>query len=87
MLPRASSADTPSRIIGQGIPGVASLPGHVCWRAIISQAQILLTAASEEMASYSEDRSDAWQESGAAREMPAKVELLQDTVSQMQAIE
>jgi len=39
------------------------------------------------MASYSEERSDVWQESIAAEELLAKMELLQETVSQLQTIE
>ena len=54
---------------------------------MIAQAQILLTTASEEMGSYSEDRSEAWQESIAAETMLAKIELLQETVAQLQSIE
>ncbi len=69
------------------LPAIASLPGHARWRAMIAQAQMLLSTASEEMASYAEDRSEAWQESNAAEELLAKVELLQETVSQLEAIE
>ena len=69
------------------LPAIATLPGHARWRAMIAQAQILLTTASQEMASYSEDRSDVWQESVAADEMLAKMELLQETVAQLQSIE
>ena len=54
---------------------------------MITQAQMLLTTASEEMASYFDDRSDAWQESVPAEELLAKIELLQETASQLQAIE
>lgn len=54
---------------------------------MIAQAQMLLTTASEEMASYSDDRSDVWQESVQAEEMLAKVELLQETVAQLQSTE
>jgi hypothetical protein len=69
------------------LPAIASLPGHARWRAMISQAQMLLRTASEEMQSYSEDRSDAWQESVQAEELLAKMELLQETVAQLQTIE
>ena len=69
------------------LPAIATLPGHVRWRAMISQAQMLLSTASEEMQSYSEDRSDAWQESIAAEDLLAKVELLQEAVAQLQTIE
>lgn len=69
------------------LPAIPSLPGHARWRAMIAQAQMLLTTASEEMASYSDDRSDVWQESVQAEEMLAKVELLQETVAQLQSTE
>jgi hypothetical protein len=68
------------------LPAIASLPGHARWRAMIAQAQMLLSTASEEMQSYSEDRSDAWQESMQAEDLLAKVELLQETVAQLQTI-
>jgi hypothetical protein len=68
------------------LPAIASLPGHARWRAMISQAQMLLNTASEEMQSYSEDHSDAWQESIAAEDLLAKVELLQEAVAQLQTI-
>ena len=69
------------------LPAIPSLPGHARWCAMITQAQMLLTTASEEMASYFDDRSDAWQESVPAEELLAKIELLQETASQLQAIE
>ena len=69
------------------LPAIASLPGHARWRAMIVQARILLESASEEMQSYVEDRSDAWQESTQAEELLAKIELLQEAVSQLQTIE
>ena len=69
------------------LPAIPSLPGHARWRAMIAQARTLLESASEEMQSYSEDRSDAWQESVQAEELLAKVELLQETVAQLQTIE
>ncbi len=69
------------------LPAIPSLPGHARWRAMIAQALTLLESASEEMQSYSEDRSDAWQESVQAEELQAKVELLQEAVAQLQMIE
>jgi len=69
------------------LPAIPSLPGHARWRAMISQAQMLLHTASEEMESYFEDRSDAWQESVQAEEFLAKVELLQETASQLHTFE
>ena len=69
------------------LPAIPSLPGHARWRGMISQAQMLLSTASEEMASYFEDRSEAWQDSAQAEELLAKVELLQEAMAQLQSIE
>ena len=54
---------------------------------MIAQASILLDMASAEMQSYHDDRSEAWQESSQAEELLEKLELLQETVSQLQALE
>lgn len=69
------------------LPSISSLPGHARWRAMIAQARTLLESASEEMASYCEERSDAWQESVQAEDLLAKIELLQEAVAQLQTIE
>ena len=68
------------------LPKITSMPGHARWRSMIAQASILLETASAEMASYHDDRSEAWQESCQAEELLEKVELLQETVSQLQAL-
>ena len=69
------------------LPAIARLPGRARWRAMIAQACLLLETASEEMASYSQERSEAWQESLQAEALEAKQELLQETVAQLQTIE
>lgn len=69
------------------LPMIPTMPGHVRWQAMMIQAQTLLCAASEEMQSYYEDRSAAWQESEQAEALLSRLEQLQETVSQLQSIE
>jgi hypothetical protein len=45
------------------LPGVAAIPGHARWRALIEQAHVLLATVQGEMAEYYADRSERWQES------------------------
>ena len=66
------------------LPAVPSLPGHARWRAMIAQAQRLLCRAAEEMQSYHDDRSEAWQQSLGAEQMLEKLERLEEIVTQLQ---
>ena len=68
------------------LPRIASLPGHARWRSMVAQASLLLETASAEMQSYHDDRSEAWQESSQAEALLERIELLQETVSQLQAL-
>jgi hypothetical protein len=55
-----------AELAGKGLPalpGVAAIPGHVRWRALIEQAQLLLATVQAEMGEYYGDRSERWQES------------------------
>ena len=53
---------------------------------MLAQAHLLLCAASDEMQSYHDDRSEQWQDSPKAEEMLARLEALQDTIDQLQGI-
>jgi hypothetical protein len=69
------------------LPAIPTLPGHARWRAMLSQAQTLLCAAAEEMQTYHDERSEAWQQSANAEELLAKLERLQETISQLEDCE
>ncbi len=69
------------------LPAIPSMPGQARWRAIISQAQTLLSQASDEMQSYYDDRSEQWQDGPRAEELLARLERLQEAVAQLQDIE
>ena len=69
------------------LPAIPTMPGKARWRAMIEQAYLLLSEAADEMQSYHDDRSEAWQDGERAAELIAKVEDLQETVSHLQEIE
>ena len=66
------------------LPAIPTMPGNARWSAMLQQAHILLSAAAEEMQSYHDDRSEQWQEGPRAEELLARVEHLQETLSQLQ---
>ena len=69
------------------LPAIPTLPGQARWRAMLSQAQRLLCTVAEEMQTYHDERSEAWQESANAEELLAKLERLQETISQLEDCE
>jgi hypothetical protein len=69
------------------LPAIATLPGHLRWNAMIKQAHTLLFTAAEEMQSYHDDRSDAWQEGPRAEELLTKLEHLQESMAPLQEFE
>jgi len=73
----------------KGLPplqAIPTLPSTARWSAMLAQAHLLLCAASDEMQSYHDDRSEQWQDSPKAEEMLARLEALQDTIDQLQGI-
>lgn len=69
------------------LPALPTMPGHARWRAMLTQAQALLSAAAQEMQTYHDARSEAWQESANAEDLLAKLECLQETISQLEGCE
>ena len=77
-------------LAAKGLPPFPALPtlaGHARWRAMLAQAQQLLSQATSEMQSYYDDRSEAWQESAQAEAMLNKRERLEEIVTQLQECE
>lgn len=69
------------------LPALPTIPGQARWRAMMVQAQALLSQAAEEMQSYHDDRSELWQDSAKAEEMLARIEHLQEAIAQLEAAE
>ncbi len=63
------------------------MPGNARWSAMIAQAHLLISEAVLEMQDYHDDRSEQWQDSTKAEDLLARVEQLQETLSQLQGIE
>ena len=66
------------------LPALPTLPGNARWSAMIERAHLLLLEATEEMQSYHDDRSEAWQQSVRAEELLERLVHLQETLSQLE---
>jgi hypothetical protein len=66
------------------LPRLPAMPGTVRWQAAVSQAQIILAMVQDEMQSYHDERSEAWQESEKAGEYLERLEALSDIASQLE---
>jgi hypothetical protein len=51
---------------------------------MLTQAQALLCAAAEEMQTYHDERSEAWQESANAEALLSKLEHLQEIIAHLE---
>lgn len=69
------------------LPAIPTLPGNARWRAMIEQARMLLSEASEEMQSYHDDRSEVWQQSDRAQELLSRLEQLEALIETLEGIE
>lgn len=69
------------------LPPLPTIPGQARWRAMMGQAQTLLSQATEEMQSYHDERSEPWQESAKAEELLARIEHLQEAMAQLEEAE
>jgi hypothetical protein len=61
-------------------PPIATLPGRARWQALIEQARLALETARDEMQSYWDDRSEAWQEGERGEAMQGRIEALAQTI-------
>ena len=69
------------------LPAIPTMPGSARWSAMIAQARLLLSEASEQMQSYHDECSEQWQESPKAEELLARLEYLQEAVAALQEAE
>jgi hypothetical protein len=69
------------------LPAIPTLPGTARWSAMLAQAHTMLSAAAQEMQTYHDARSESWQESTRAEALLAKLERLQESVSQLDDID
>ena len=69
------------------LPAIPTMPGAARWRAMLSQAQTLLSQACAEMQDYHDARSEAWQESSQAEALLTRLEHVEEAVVQLQEAE
>jgi len=67
------------------LPTIASLPGEPRWRALHQQAALALTTQQTEMQAYYDARSDTWQESERGDLFLARLEALENLLSELEA--
>lgn len=68
------------------LPSLPSVPGTVRWRAALALAYALVEEICTQMQAYTEERSEAWQESERAQEMLTRLEALEEVREQMQTL-
>jgi hypothetical protein len=66
------------------LPSIPTMPGYGRWQASLCAAQALVEQVVSEMAAYSEERSDAWQESEAAERFRERQEAVEAALSQLE---
>ena len=69
------------------LPAVPTLPGHARWRALLSQAQWVLSQLSLEMQAYYEQRSEQWQESAPGESFQERLEAVQELLAQVEELQ
>jgi hypothetical protein len=64
-------------------PASATLPSPARWRALLEQARLALQTVHEEMQTYAEERSDAWQQSERAQTLGESVEAVERALDEL----
>jgi len=65
------------------LPAITSMPGQVRWQSALASAHLLIAQVQDEMASYYEERSEAWQDSEAGETFVARQEGVEAVLSQL----
>lgn len=65
------------------LPGVAAIPGYPRWRALITQAHVLLETVQQEMAEYAAARSESWQESARGEGFQERLQRVEEAAQQV----
>ncbi len=65
------------------LPNLPAMPGTRRWQAALTLAHRLVEEVCEQMQDYSDQRSEAWQESDRAQEFAARLEAIQQLREQI----
>jgi len=67
-------------------PPLPTLPGRARWQALLTQAQLALETVRDEMQTYYEDRSEAWQQGERAATLAEQIDQLEVVLNDLEAL-
>jgi hypothetical protein len=67
-------------------PSLPTLPSHTRWQALLTQAQLFLETARDEMQVYYDDRSEAWQQGERAATLQDQLDSLGQALDELDAL-
>jgi len=68
------------------LPSVPTMPGEKRWQAMTDQARALLGAQRDEMQSYYDEHSEAWQESDKGASLRERIDAIGEMLDQLDAL-
>ena len=68
------------------LPGAATLPGAPRWRALLTQAHVLLETVQREMEEYAAARAERWQESARGEAFQERLERVEEAAQQVEEL-
>jgi hypothetical protein len=69
------------------LPAIPTMPGDARWNRAVEHARQLLNDTLEEMQSYSDDRTEAWQEGERAEALRQRLDALQESLDALELAE
>jgi len=73
-------------LTAKGLPhltAVPEIPGTARWKATLKQARVLLETVHDEMQTYYDERSEAWQDSDRAETLLQRTEPIEEVLDQL----
>jgi len=67
-------------------PPLPTLPSRARWQALLTQARLALETVRDEMQTYDEDRSEAWQQGERAATLAAQIDHLEVVLNELEAL-
>jgi ubiquinone biosynthesis protein UbiJ len=64
---------------------IGTIPSRPRWTGMVNNARMLLHAVRQEMDDYSEQRSDAWQDSERAEDFAEQIQAIDDAIENLDA--
>ena len=68
------------------MPAISTMPGNARWHAAIHSAEALLSQVVDEMTTYYDERSEAWQEGDAGTEYAERLEAVKTALDDLEQL-